>query len=123
MDKISHKLLEVLNPFIVKKTTEVAYFLKETICVFAEAVVAYFPEANQTFWYILSKCHNSTENHLSSRSWSDSWDCLFADIVKTPELGGSLGRMRDFNTHLAGVNEEVHSLGAASDVSINVIKY
>lgn len=100
MDKFSHKRLEVLNPFIVKKTTEVAYFLKETICVFAEAVVAYFPEANQTFWYILSKCHNSTENHLSSRSWSNSWDCLLADIVKTPELGGSLGRMRDFNIHL-----------------------
>lgn len=67
MEKFRPKLLEVLNPFIVKKDAEVTYFWKETACVFAEAMAAYFPEANQTFWHILSKCHNSTEKYLSPR--------------------------------------------------------
>lgn len=123
MCKSPPKLLEVLNPFLVKKDTEVTYFLKETTCVFAEAEAAYFPKANKTFWYILSKCHNSTEKHLSLGSWSSSWNGLFAEIMKTPELGERLSSKGDFNIHLAEVNEEVHSLEAANDVSINVIKY
>ena len=94
--QFSPKLLEVLNPFTVKEDTEVTYFLKKTTCVFAEAVAASFPEANRTFWHILSKCHNSREKHVSLGSWSSSWPCLFAEIIKTSELGGDLDRMKDF---------------------------
>lgn len=123
MDKCSPKLLETLNSFTVKKYTEVTYFLKETAWVFTEAVAAYYPEANQTFWHSLTKCHDSTEKHLSPGSWNSSWNCLFVEIMQSPELGGMLGSMRDFNIHLAEVNEEVHNLGAAGDVSLDVIKY
>lgn len=76
MEKFPSKLLEVLNPFIVKKDAEVTYFWKETAGVFAEAVAAYFPEANQTFWYILSKCHNSTEKHLFPRKLEQQLELL-----------------------------------------------
>lgn len=74
--QVSPTLLEVLNHFIVKKDAEVTYFWKETTCVFAEAVAAYFPEANQTFWHILSKCHNSTEKHLSPRKLEQQLELL-----------------------------------------------
>lgn len=123
--QFSPKLLEFLNPFTVKEDTEVTYFLKKTTCVFGEAVAASFPEANRTFWYILSKCHNSREKHLSPESWSSSWPCLFAEIIKLQIWEGTwTGWEILFNSvHLAEGNEEACSLGAASDVSINVIKY
>lgn len=76
MDEFPPKLLEVPNPFIINQDAEVTYFWKETGCVFAEAVAAYFPEANETFWYILSKCHNSTEKHLSPRKLEQQLELL-----------------------------------------------
>lgn len=74
--QVSPTLLEVLKHFIVRKDSEVTYIWKETACVFAEAVAAYFPEANQTFWHILSKCHNSTEKHLSPRKLEQQLELL-----------------------------------------------